>query len=115
MPTRVDPCLATLVDKLRGGAERTFEVKRGGYRPAVHIERAGCASPRGGYDGTDRFAPIAIEARQLGHEPLILTGEAVVLDERGAPTSDCCSVPSVRTPACAIPARTSLRLRSPLT
>ncbi|WP_425277233.1 hypothetical protein, partial [Sinorhizobium fredii] len=38
---------------------------------------------RGGYDWTDRFSAIAAEAAQLGHETMILDGEAVVLDEEG--------------------------------
>ncbi len=38
---------------------------------------------RDGYDWTDRFAPVAVETQQLGHETMILDGEAVVLDDKG--------------------------------
>ncbi|MDW9699279.1 hypothetical protein GOB04_17705 [Sinorhizobium meliloti] len=40
-PARVDPCLATLVDKPPKGQDWGFEVKWDGYRLAVHIEPAG--------------------------------------------------------------------------
>lgn len=38
MPARVDPCLATLLNKPPRGPDWAYEVKWDGYRLAVHIE-----------------------------------------------------------------------------
>ncbi|WP_446718225.1 non-homologous end-joining DNA ligase [Ensifer sp. OTU672] len=84
MPRRIDPCVATLVDKPPTGPEWAFEVKWDGYRLAVHIEPAEVrAITRGGYDWTKKFGAIVAEARELGHASMILDGEAVVLDDQG--------------------------------
>ncbi|UTV37662.1 non-homologous end-joining DNA ligase [Ensifer adhaerens] len=84
MPRRVDPCVATLVDKPPKGPEWAFEVKWDGYRLAVHVEPGGVrAITRGGYDWTKKFGLIVAEARELGHETMIIDGEAVVLDDQG--------------------------------
>ncbi len=84
MPRRVDPCVATLVDKPPKGPEWAFEVKWDGYRLAVHVEPGEVrAITRGGYDWTRKFGLIIAEARQLGHASMILDGEAVVLDDQG--------------------------------
>ncbi|MCA1495064.1 non-homologous end-joining DNA ligase [Ensifer sp. NBAIM29] len=84
MPARVDPCLATLVDKPPTGPDWAFEVKWDGYRLAVHIEPGRVRLiTRGGYDWTDRFPAIAAEAPRLKVKTAILDGEAVVLDEQG--------------------------------
>lgn len=84
MPRRVDPCVATLVDKPPKGPEWAFEVKWDGYRLAVHVEPGEVrAITRGGYDWTKKFGTIAAEARELGNASMILDGEAVVLDEQG--------------------------------
>lgn len=84
MPARIEPCVAMLVDKPPKGPQWAFEVKWDGYRLAVHVEPGRVSViTRGGYDWTRRFAAIAAEARQLGHESMILDGEAVVLDEKG--------------------------------
>ncbi len=84
MPARVDPCLATLVDKPPRGQDWAFEVKWDGYRLAVHIESGRVRIlTRGGYDWTDRFPSIADDARRLALKTAILDGEAVVLDDKG--------------------------------
>lgn len=84
MPARVEPCVATLVDRPPKGTEWAFEVKWDGYRLAVHVEPSRVrVITRGGYDWTSRFPTIAIEAPQLGHATMILDGEAVVLDDKG--------------------------------
>ncbi|ASY74362.1 non-homologous end-joining DNA ligase [Sinorhizobium fredii] len=84
MPRRVDPCVATLVDKPPKGPEWAFEVKWDGYRLAVHVEPGEVrVITRGGYDWTKKFGSIVAEARQLGHASMIIDGEAVVLDEQG--------------------------------
>ncbi|MEY9782254.1 bifunctional non-homologous end joining protein LigD [Sinorhizobium fredii] len=73
-----------LVDRPPKGPDWIFEVKWDGYRLAVHVEPGRVRIiTRGGYDWTDRFSPIAVEAQQLGHASMILDGEAVVLDDRG--------------------------------
>lgn len=84
MPRRVDPCVATLVDKPPKGPEWAFEVKWDGYRLAVHVEPGEArAITRGGYDWTKKFGSIVAEARELGHASMIIDGEAVVLDDQG--------------------------------
>lgn len=84
MPRRVDPCVATLVDKPPKGPEWTFEVKWDGYRLAVHVESGEVrAITRGGYDWSKKFGSIVAEARELGHATMIIDGEAVVLDDQG--------------------------------
>jgi len=84
MPRRVEPCVATLVDKPPQGPDWAFEVKWDGYRLAVQVEPGEVrAITRGGYDWTKKFGAIVSEARQLGHASMILDGEAVVLDDQG--------------------------------
>ncbi|WP_104668182.1 non-homologous end-joining DNA ligase [Ensifer adhaerens] len=84
MPRRIDPCVATLVDKPPKGPEWAFEVKWDGYRLALHVAPGEVrAITRGGYDWTKKFGSIVAEARELVHASLIIDGEAVVLDEQG--------------------------------
>ncbi|RVJ69819.1 ATP-dependent DNA ligase [Sinorhizobium medicae] len=84
IPARVDPCLATLVDKPPKGPDWAYEVKWDGYRLAVHIEPGRVRIlTRGGYDWTDRFPSIADDARRLALKTAILDGEAVVLNDQG--------------------------------
>ncbi|MDW9792141.1 ATP-dependent DNA ligase [Sinorhizobium meliloti] len=84
MPARVDPCLATLVDKPPKGSDWAYELKWDGYRIAVHIELGRVRIlTRGGYNWTERFPTIVDDARRLAVKTAILDGEAVVLDEKG--------------------------------
>ncbi|PLU64503.1 ATP-dependent DNA ligase [Sinorhizobium medicae] len=84
MPARIDPCLASLVDKPPQGPDWAYEVKWDGYRLAVHIERGRVRIlTRGGYDWTERFPTIADDARRIAVKTAILDGEAVVLDDKG--------------------------------
>lgn len=84
MPRRVEPCVATLVDKPPKGPNWAFEVKWDGYRAALHIEPGRVRIfTRGGYDWTSRFPSIAADASNLGATTAIIDGEAVVLDEKG--------------------------------
>ncbi len=84
MPARIEPCVATLVDKPPNGPNWAFEVKWDGYRLAVHIEPGRVRLiTRGGYDWTNRFPSIADDARRLAVQTAILDGEAVVLDDKG--------------------------------
>ncbi|MDX2385123.1 ATP-dependent DNA ligase [Sinorhizobium medicae] len=84
MPARIDPCLATLVDKPPKGPDWAYEVKWDGYRIAVHIEPGPVRIlTRGGYNWTERFPTIVDDARRLAVKTAILDGEAVVLDDKG--------------------------------
>ncbi|WP_080573340.1 non-homologous end-joining DNA ligase [Sinorhizobium meliloti] len=84
MPARVDPCLATLVDRPPKGPDWACEVKWDGYRIAVHIEHGRVRIlTRGGYDWTERFPTIVDDARRLAVKTAIVDGEAVVLDDKG--------------------------------
>ncbi|MDX1194751.1 ATP-dependent DNA ligase [Sinorhizobium medicae] len=84
MPARVDPCLATLVDKPPKGSDWAYEVKWDGYRIAVHIEPGRVRIlTRGGYNWTERFPTIVDDVRRLAMKTAILDGEAVVLDDKG--------------------------------
>lgn len=84
MPARIDPCLASLVDRPPKGPDWAFEVKWDGYRIAVHIEPGRVRIlTRGGYDWTERFPTIVDDARRLAVKTAILDGEAVVLDDKG--------------------------------
>lgn len=84
MPRRIEPCVATLVDQPPKGPDWVLEVKWDGYRLGVYVEPGETrAITRGGYDWTVKFRSIIAEAQQLGHESLILDGEAVVLDDQG--------------------------------
>ncbi|MDX1205062.1 ATP-dependent DNA ligase [Sinorhizobium medicae] len=84
MPARVDPCLATLVDKPPEGSDWVYEVKWDGYRIAVHIEPGRVRIlTRGGYDWTGKFPSIADDARRIAVKSAIIDGEAVVLDDKG--------------------------------
>ncbi len=86
MPTRIEPCLATLVPTPQIGSQWVFEVKWDGFRLAVHIESGRVRIlTRGGHDWSDRFPAIVAKARQLRLQTAILDGEAVVLDEKGRP------------------------------
>lgn len=84
MPTRIEPCLATLVTKPPAGNAWSYEIKWDGYRLAVHREsRIVRVLTRGGHNWTERFPAIAEAVRKLEHQRLIIDGEAVVLDELG--------------------------------
>lgn len=84
MPSRIEPALALLSDRVPVGPEWQYEVKWDGYRLAVHVELNGIrVITRGGHDWTDRFPGIAAAARDFSPRTLILDGEAVVLDDHG--------------------------------
>jgi bifunctional non-homologous end joining protein LigD len=84
-PGFVEPALATLRAKPPTGGGYVHEVKFDGYRVQAHL-RGGLPVlyTRSGLNWTKRFPPIAVA---LGHIPateLILDGEVVSADERGA-------------------------------
>ncbi|HEV7436838.1 MAG TPA: non-homologous end-joining DNA ligase, partial [Pseudorhizobium sp.] len=86
MPERIEPCLAKLASKPPHGDEWSYELKWDGYRLAVHVETNGVRIiTRGGHDWTHRFPGIEAAAREFMPNTMILDGEAVVLNEQGAP------------------------------
>lgn len=86
MPDRIEPCLAKLVPAPPAGPDWAFEMKWDGYRLHIHVDNSGQVHilTRGGHDWTHRFPDIASAALDLDATSIVLDGEAVVLDERGA-------------------------------
>src|ERR1044072_2457849 len=70
-----------------GGSGYLHEVKADGYRAQLSIERGRIkVYSRSGFDWTDdQFNPIAAAAGFLRKRDVIIDGEAVVLNARGAP------------------------------
>jgi len=84
MPSRIEPCLALLSQKVPKGEEWRYEIKWDGYRLAIHVGLNGVQIiTRGGHNWTNNFPSIAAAARDLSPSTLILDGEAVVLDDEG--------------------------------
>jgi len=84
-PGFIPPCLATPADHFPARGEWVHEIKHDGYRAQAHLQ-AGKSSvfTRNGYDWTARFKPIADALQALGGHDLVLDGEIVVMDDRGA-------------------------------
>ena len=86
MPTLVEPCLLTPVDKAPSGERWWHEIKWDGYRLIAHVEGGSVRLlTRRGHDWTDRFPLIAAAMADLPVASAILDGEAVVEDDRGIP------------------------------
>jgi bifunctional non-homologous end joining protein LigD len=87
LPGFVEPCLATLVDKVPTGERWLHEIKWDGYRLIARVEngRAKILTRRG-HDWTARFPTIAKAIAALPVTSVMLDGEAVVEDERGIPS-----------------------------
>jgi bifunctional non-homologous end joining protein LigD len=83
MPHRVEPMLATLVEKPFERAGWLFEPKWDGYRAIAEVttKRVELYS-RNHKSFAERFGPIVESLRQLGHEA-VLDGEVVVVDKTG--------------------------------
>jgi bifunctional non-homologous end joining protein LigD len=84
-PGFVEPQLATLRDRPPPGDRYIHEIKFDGYRLQVHL-RGGLPSlwTRGGLDWTKRFPPIAVAASRIPATDLIIDGEVISANEKGA-------------------------------
>ncbi len=84
MPRQVEPCLATLVSTVPGGAEWLHEIKWDGYRLLVFRTRGTVTiRTRRGHDWTSRFPAIAEAVAALPVDDVVLDGEGVVAGETG--------------------------------
>jgi bifunctional non-homologous end joining protein LigD len=84
-PGFVEPMLATLLDRPPVGDKHVHEIKFDGYRVQGHM-RGGLASlwTRGGLDWSHRFPTIAVAVGSLKATSLVMDGEVISADERGA-------------------------------
>jgi bifunctional non-homologous end joining protein LigD len=81
----IEPCLATLRAQAPNGPEWLHEIKFDGYRTQAH--RSGDKIriyTRRGYDWTDRFGSIVHAISKLTVKDVVLDGEVIVPDARGA-------------------------------
>jgi bifunctional non-homologous end joining protein LigD len=84
-PGFIEPLLATLRDKAPSTGEWLHEIKFDGYRTQAHIvNRHPAIYTRRGFDWTKKFVPIGKALKNLAASDLILDGEVIVPDERGA-------------------------------
>src|SRR6185503_5236231 len=80
----IAPQLASSVDHPPPRAGWIHEVKHGGYRTLLIIERRKArAYTRNGFDWTDRYPGIIKAATKLHCRSAIIDGEVIVQDERG--------------------------------
>jgi bifunctional non-homologous end joining protein LigD len=84
-PGFVEPALATLRTKPPTGAGYLHEIKFDGYRVQAHL-RGGLAQlyTRSGLNWTKRFPTIAVAVGSIPATELILDGEVISANERGA-------------------------------
>ncbi|MBO0697632.1 MAG: DNA ligase D [Zavarzinella sp.] len=83
MPRDIRPMLATLVDGPFDRPGWLFELKWDGYRAVAEVTRSGVRLySRNHQSFENKFAPVAVALRGLGHEA-VLDGEVVVVDESG--------------------------------
>ncbi len=84
MPDFVAPQLCTLLDHPPSGEGWCHEIKFDGYRVQLRVEGGEARlKTRKGLDWTDKFAAIAKAASAL--PDVLIDGEIVALDQRGAP------------------------------
>ncbi len=84
LPDFVPPQLARNVGRPPAGAGWAHEIKFDGYRLQLHVNGGACrVLTRNGLDWTPRFEELAAEAAHLPAG--LYDGEAVILDESGAP------------------------------
>jgi bifunctional non-homologous end joining protein LigD len=84
-PGFVEPALATLRTKPSTGGEYIHEIKFDGYRVQAHL-RGGLPGlyTRSGLNWTKRFPTIAVAVGSIPATDLVLDGEVISADERGA-------------------------------
>lgn len=84
-PGFVEPALATLRTKPPASDKYVHEIKFDGYRVQAHL-RGGLVSlwTRGGLNWTKRFPTIAVAVGSIPATNLVMDGEVISADERGA-------------------------------
>lgn len=83
-PEKINPQLATLVDKAPEGEDWLHEIKFDGYRILAFINKKNIVlKSRNQKDWTQELEPVAAALKQLKGTNLILDGEVVLLDEYG--------------------------------
>jgi bifunctional non-homologous end joining protein LigD len=90
LPATLKPQLATLVDTAPQGDDWSYEIKFDGYRVLARIDRHATKQAvriftRSGLDWSAKFDRQCAALARLEIDSAWLDGEAVVLDERGAP------------------------------
>ena len=84
LPPFIPPQLARGVERPPAGAGWAHEIKFDGYRLQLRVDGGGCqVLTRSGLDWTPRFKELAADG--AGLPPGVYDGEAVILDEAGAP------------------------------
>jgi bifunctional non-homologous end joining protein LigD len=85
MPSFIPPCLPTLRGKVPIGDRWLHEIKFDGYRVQGRLQ-AGIPTllTRNGHDWTHRFGSIAAAIASVPANDLVLDGEIIVADDRGA-------------------------------
>ena len=86
-PGFIEPCLATLREKVPAGALYVHELKLDGYRMQTHL-RDGRVTlyTRSGLDWTVRYPTIAADIARLPAGKLIIDGEVISADAKGHPS-----------------------------
>jgi bifunctional non-homologous end joining protein LigD len=87
LPGFIEPCLATLREKVPAGARYVHELKLDGYRMQAHL-RDGRVTlyTRSALDWTARFPTIAADVARLPAGKLVLDGEVISADAKGHPS-----------------------------
>src|SRR5258706_9945261 len=87
MPERIQPMLATLVDRAFNDDEWLFEIKWDGYRAIAFLDRdrARLVS-RNQNDLTPQFPELRDLAQHVKARQAVIDGEVAALDENGRPS-----------------------------
>jgi bifunctional non-homologous end joining protein LigD len=84
LPAFIEPCLATVRDKVPSGEAWLHEIKFDGYRLQLHkADNDVCVFTRRGHNWSKRFPSIVEAAWYLPASHLILDGEVVVITNEG--------------------------------
>jgi bifunctional non-homologous end joining protein LigD len=84
LPRFIEPCLATLVDRIPEGSDWVHEIKYDGYRLQARIDGDDVQLlTRNGLDWTHRFSSLRDAFRALKLRSALIDGEAVVEDDTG--------------------------------
>jgi bifunctional non-homologous end joining protein LigD len=84
LPRKIEPSLATLVDRVPKGPRWLHEIKWDGYRLIAFVDQGKVRlQTRNGLDWTERFPAIAKAVATLPVRSAVIDGEAVVEDENG--------------------------------